>query len=32
MRSRDEIGDDAFHALENELDWMEVSAVPMDTK
>jgi len=32
MRSRDEIGDDAFHALENELDWMELSAVPMDTK
>jgi NhaP-type Na+/H+ or K+/H+ antiporter len=25
MRDRDEIGDDAFHALENELDWMEVS-------
>jgi CPA1 family monovalent cation:H+ antiporter len=25
MRDRGEIGDDAFHALENELDWMEVS-------
>ena len=25
MRDRDEIGDDAFHRLENELDWLEVS-------
>jgi CPA1 family monovalent cation:H+ antiporter len=25
MRASAEIGDDAFHALENELDWMEVS-------
>jgi CPA1 family monovalent cation:H+ antiporter len=25
LRDRGEIGDDAFHALENELDWMEVS-------
>jgi hypothetical protein len=25
MRSSGEIGDDAFHTLENELDWMEVS-------
>ena len=25
MRTRGEIGDDAFHVLENELDWMEVS-------
>ena len=25
MRESDEIGDDAFHALENDLDWMEVS-------
>ena len=25
MRDRNEIGDDAFHALENDLDWMEVS-------
>lgn len=25
MRDSGEIGDDAFHAVENELDWMEVS-------
>jgi CPA1 family monovalent cation:H+ antiporter len=25
MRDRGDIGDDAFHELENELDWMEVS-------
>jgi monovalent cation/hydrogen antiporter len=25
MRSSGEIGDDAFHTLENDLDWMEVS-------
>ncbi|HZP86797.1 MAG TPA: sodium:proton antiporter [Burkholderiales bacterium] len=25
MRGSGEIGDDAFHAVENELDWMEVS-------
>jgi CPA1 family monovalent cation:H+ antiporter len=25
IRASGEIGDDAFHALENELDWMEVS-------
>jgi len=25
MRRSGEIGDDAFHAVENELDWMEVS-------
>jgi monovalent cation/hydrogen antiporter len=25
LRGRGEIGDDAFHALENDLDWMEVS-------
>jgi CPA1 family monovalent cation:H+ antiporter len=25
LRDRGEIGDDAFHTLENELDWMEVS-------
>ena len=25
MRDTGEIGDDAFHAVENELDWMEVS-------
>jgi Na+/H+ antiporter len=26
MRDREEIGDDAFHALEDELDWIEVSS------
>jgi len=25
MRDNADIGDDAFHALENDLDWMEVS-------
>ena len=25
MRDRGDIGDDAFHTLENDLDWMEVS-------
>jgi hypothetical protein len=25
MRDSGEIGDDAFHTLENDLDWMEVS-------
>ena len=25
MRDRDDIGDDAFHTLENELDWLEAS-------
>ena len=25
MRRSGDIGDDAFHAVENELDWMEVS-------
>jgi CPA1 family monovalent cation:H+ antiporter len=25
LRDREEIGDDAFHALENELDWLELS-------
>ena len=25
MRDSGDIGDDAFHTLENELDWMEVS-------
>ena len=24
MRARDEIGDDAFHRLEEELDWLEM--------
>ena len=26
MRARDEIGDDAFHRLEEDLDWMELGA------
>jgi Na+/H+ antiporter len=26
MRSRDEIGDDAFHQLEEELDWLEMGS------
>ena len=26
MRDRDEIGDDAFHRLEEDLDWLEMSA------
>jgi CPA1 family monovalent cation:H+ antiporter len=25
MREAGEIGDDAFHSLENDLDWLEVS-------
>jgi hypothetical protein len=25
MRAGDEIGDDAFHQLEEELDWIEMS-------
>jgi monovalent cation/hydrogen antiporter len=25
MRANDEIGDDAFHALEEELDWIEMA-------
>jgi len=28
MRSRDEIGDDAFHRLEEELDWVEMGIGP----
>jgi hypothetical protein len=26
MRANDEIGDDAFHAMEEELDWHEMAA------
>ena len=26
MRDRDEIGDDAFHRLEEELDWLDMAA------
>jgi hypothetical protein len=26
MRDNDEIGDDAFHAMEEELDWLEMAA------
>ena len=25
MRSNDEIGDDAFHRIEEELDWLEMA-------
>jgi hypothetical protein len=25
MRAEDEIGDDAFHAIEEELDWLEMA-------
>jgi CPA1 family monovalent cation:H+ antiporter len=28
MRDRDEIGNDAFHRLEEELDWVEMSSTP----
>jgi CPA1 family monovalent cation:H+ antiporter len=28
MRARDEIGDDAFHRLEEELDWVEMGIGP----
>jgi CPA1 family monovalent cation:H+ antiporter len=28
MRANDEIGDDAFHQLEKELDWMEMTNEP----
>src|SRR5262249_14246138 len=28
MRAADEIGDDAFHRLEEELDWVEMSSTP----
>jgi len=27
MRANDEIGDDAFHRLEEELDWLEMASV-----
>ena len=26
MRANDEIGDDAFHQMEEELDWLEMAA------
>ena len=26
MRANDEIGDDAFHQIEEELDWLEMAA------
>jgi monovalent cation/hydrogen antiporter len=33
MRARDEIGDDAFHRLEQDFDWMEMAnAPPIDTR
>jgi CPA1 family monovalent cation:H+ antiporter len=30
MRERDEIGDDAFHRIEEELDWLEMAGRPAD--
>jgi CPA1 family monovalent cation:H+ antiporter len=30
LRSRGEIGDDAFHRVEEELDWAEMSAAPRE--
>ena len=30
MREQDEIGDDAFHRLEQEFDWMEMANAPPD--
>jgi CPA1 family monovalent cation:H+ antiporter len=30
MRERDEIGDDAYHRLEQEFDWMEMANAPPD--
>jgi CPA1 family monovalent cation:H+ antiporter len=27
MRSQDEIGDDAFHRIEEELDWLEMASI-----
>ena len=32
MRDRDEIGDDAFHQIEEELDWLEMAAGAKDSK
>ena len=32
MRDRDEIGDDAFHQIEEELDWLEMSGAGKDAK
>jgi hypothetical protein len=37
MRANDEIGDDAFHLMEEELDWLEMAgggkeaALPLNT-
>ena len=32
MRDRDEIGDDAFHQIEEELDWLEMAGGGKDAK
>jgi monovalent cation/hydrogen antiporter len=31
MRANDEIGDDAFHRIEEELDWLEMAGGPRDS-
>jgi hypothetical protein len=30
MRANDEIGDDAFHQLEQEFDWIEMAGDPQE--
>jgi len=30
MRANDEIGDDAFHLMEEELDWIEMAGATQD--
>ena len=32
MRANDEIGDDAFHQIEEELDWLEMAGRKTTTK
>ncbi len=32
MRASDEIGDDAFHRLEEELDWIEMASGPTEAE
>jgi hypothetical protein len=32
MRTRDEIGDDAFHQMEEELDWLEMAGAGPTSK
>jgi monovalent cation/hydrogen antiporter len=31
MRASDEIGDDAFHRIEEELDWLEMASGAKDS-